>query len=112
MMKKITVVSSGEGFYDDGSSSEALERDFQSTVYSSFKDFMDDMYWMGKNENFRMELAHITESNKPRRTPEERQHILINKINAKRRLDEHCAKGGTSFEWGIHPELNKKKASH
>lgn len=111
-MKNIKATETGIGFYDDGSSLKELKANFQSSVYASIDEFMDDLSWMSKNENFHMELAHVTESNKPRRSQDERQVILIKKINAKRRYDEHCANGGTVFEWGIHSELNKKKASH
>ena len=111
-MKNIKATKAGIGFYDDGSSLKELKDSFQSSVYASLDEFMDDLSWMSKNENFHMELAHVTESNKSRRSLDERQSILIKKVNAKRRYDEHHANGGTEYKWASHSEMNNKKASH
>lgn len=110
MTKRIMTTKTGEFMYDDGQETEAFKSAFQSSVYASYDEYMADLYWMSKNEDFRFALVYETESTFPRRHPEESQQILINKIHAQRRYQEHLEKGGTAFDTGgsLSALLNKK----
>ncbi|EHJ9985481.1 hypothetical protein KB976_004622 [Vibrio parahaemolyticus] len=110
MTKRIMATKTGEFMYDDGQETEAFKSAFQSSVYASYDEYMTDLYWMSKNEDFRFALVYETESTFPRRHPEERQQVLINKIYAQRRYQAHLEKGGTAFDTGgsLSALLNKK----
>lgn len=110
MTKRIMATKTGEFMYDDGQETEAFKSAFQSAVYASYDEYMADLYWMSKNEDFRFALVYEMESTFPRRHPEERQQVLINKIHAQRRYQEHLEKGGTAFDTGgsLSGLLNKK----
>ncbi|ALR95632.1 hypothetical protein [Vibrio alginolyticus] len=113
MTKHIMATKTGEFMYDDGQDTEAFKSAFQSSVYSSYDEYMADIYWMSKNEDFRFALVYETESTSPRRHPEERQQVLINKIHAQRRYQEHLEKGGAVFDTGGSLScLPNKKAHH
>ena len=112
-MKRIVATKTGEFMYDDGQVTEDFKAAFQSSVYSSYDEYMADIYWMSKNENFKFALVHETESDFPRRGSEERQQVLINKIHAQRRYQEHVEKGGTVFDVSSSlSALLNKKAHH
>lgn len=112
-MKRIMAMKTGEFMYDDGQATEDFKAAFQSSVYSSYDEYMADIYWVGKNENFKFALVHETESDYPLRNSEERQQVLINKIHAQRRYQEHVEKGGTAFDTGSSLSvLLNKKAHH
>lgn len=112
-MTKIKATKLGEGFYSDGSGLEELKANFKSEVYASFDEYMMDLGLRSRNENFHGELPFVTESNKPRRSAEERNAILVKKIEAQRRFDKHIETGGTEVLLGGLPDiLNTKKASH
>lgn len=98
-------------FYVDGSCLIELKNNFKSDVYTSFDEYMNDLNWRAINENFHGELAFRTESNKPRRSPEERQRILLKKLEAQRRFELHLESGGTEILAGTLPDF-VKKASH
>ena len=98
--------------FDDGSSTKELKENFKSSIYSSLDDYMNDLYWIGKNENFFGEPAFVTESNQPSRTAEEREEILIKKIHAQRRMEQHNETGGTQFNLSNVLEAFTKKAAH
>ncbi|WP_045422457.1 hypothetical protein [Vibrio jasicida] len=99
-MKRIMATKTGEFMYDDGQETEAFKSAFQSAVYASYDEYMADIYWMSKNEDFRFALVYETASSFPRRHPKERQQVLINKIHAQRRYQEHLEKGGAAFDTG------------
>ncbi|ENH7396370.1 hypothetical protein ABWK90_004754 [Vibrio vulnificus] len=87
--KGIEMTGNNTPLFDDGSSTKELKENFKSSMYSSLDDYMNDLYWIGKNENFFGEPAFVTESKQPRRTAEEREEILIKKIHAQRRMEQH-----------------------
>ena len=113
-MKRIASIKTGEFMYDDGKAIKDFKAEFQSLVYSSYDEYMADLYWMSKNENFKFALLYETESDFPRRSSEERQQVLINKIHAQRRYQKHVEKGGTVFDVGDSPLelLDKNKKAH
>ncbi len=112
-MKRIMATKTGEFMYDDGQATEDFKAAFQSSVYSSYDEYMADIYWMSKNENFKFALVYEAESDFPRRSSEERQQVLINQIHAQRRYQEHVEKGGTVFDASrSFSELLNKKAHH
>ncbi|HCZ9712083.1 TPA: hypothetical protein O4I73_005144 [Vibrio parahaemolyticus] len=115
--KPIMAMKTGESMYDDGQESKAFKAAFQSTVYATYEDYMSDIHLMSKNETFKFALAHETESAFPRRSPEERQQIFIQKVHAQRRYQEHLETGGTDFDSDgdiddFLSELLNKKARH
>ncbi len=110
-MTKITSAKTGIGFYAGKSGLDDMESNFQSDVYASFDAYMEDQYWRSMNEHFHGELAFKTESNKPRRSQEERQRILVKKLEAQRRFELHLESGGTEIVAGTLPDCFKK-ASH
>ncbi|EHR5479635.1 MULTISPECIES: hypothetical protein [Vibrio harveyi group] len=119
--KSIMAMKTGESMYDDGQESKAFKAAFQSTVYATYEEYMSDIHLMSKNETFKFALAHETESAFPRRSPEERQQILIQKVHAQRRYQEHLETGGTDFDTDddsdgdiddFLSELLNKKARH
>ncbi|WP_322805379.1 hypothetical protein SO574_23375 (plasmid) [Vibrio alfacsensis] len=112
-MGDISLVKTGIGFFDDGSELKGIKKSFKSEVYASFDDYMTDIGLLARNENFRGELPFVTKSSKPRRSPEERTAILVQKIEAQRRFDQHAETGGTEICIGKLPNmLDVKKASH
>lgn len=112
-MKKIEAIKTGLFFYDDGESNLSLRENFESQVYCSFDDMMFDLYLLSKNEDFKFALAHETESHFPRRTPEKRQALLVKKVHAQRRYQDHLEKGGTELQLsGMLADFDKKKARH
>ena len=109
-MQKIEAIKTGLFFYDDGESNRSLRDNFESQVYCSFDDIMFDLYLLRKNEDFKFALAHETDSPFPRRTPEERQALLVKKVHAQRRYQEHLAKGGTELQISdMLADFDKKK---
>ncbi|GBK99850.1 hypothetical protein VH1709_contig00039-0006 [Vibrio harveyi] len=112
-MKRIIATMTGEFMYNDDQVVKDNKAAFQSSVYSSYDEYMEDIYWMSKNENFKFALFHEAESDFPRRSSEERQSVLIHQIHARRRYQEHIEKGGTVFDIsGSLSELLNKKAHH
>lgn len=99
-------------FFDDGSTTKELKKNFRSNIYKSLDEYMNDLYWTGKNENFLGEPAFVTKSTKPQRTAEEREEILIKKVHAQRRLEQHNEMGGTQFDLSDSLESFTQKATH
>ncbi|HFU0470700.1 hypothetical protein L1D41_24695 [Vibrio harveyi] len=112
-MGNIKAFKTDERFFDDGSGIKELKASFKSEVYASFDEYMADMEARARNENFHGELPFVTTSSKPKRTPKERASILLQKIEAERRLELHLEMGGTELSTGNSPRiLDGKKASH
>lgn len=112
-MLNIKAFDTKIGFYLDDFELEEIRMNFKSEVYDSLDDYMMDFNIRTRNENFRGELPFVTESTKPRRSPEERTTILVQKIEAQRRFDRHVETGGTEICIGKLPNIpNVKKASH
>ncbi|WP_104037661.1 hypothetical protein [Vibrio jasicida] len=112
-MKRIEAIITDEWMFDDCEESRDFIASFQSVVYESYKDYAADLLILSKNEDFKFASAHETESDFPRRSPEERQQILIEKIHARRRYQEHIENGGFEEEsCGALSDFPFKKAHH
>lgn len=70
--------------------------DFESEVYASINEYFTDLDRVRRNE----EYTYIQGNLWPRSSAE-RNQILIDKINAKRRLELHSASGGTELMLSI-----------
>lgn len=109
----IKSVNTGYGFYLDSTILDEAKAHFKSNVYDCFEDYLADIDIQARNENFRGELPFVTESTKPRRSPKERTAILVQKMEAQRRLDRHIEAGGTEIGIGKWPDIfDVKKSSH
>ena len=112
-MKRIEAIITDEWMFDDCQETKEFIEEFQSVVYESYKDYVADLLVLSKNEDFKFASAHETESDFPRRSPEERQQILIEKIHARRRYQEHIENGGTEEDISDSlSDLPIKKAHH
>ena len=96
--KKIVEVSSYTAGYDDGTSRQYFDDRFESTVYTNFDEFDDDLRVLGQNEDYTNTLldGELTAWSE-KRSPEERIQILAEKMAAQRRFDQHYEEGGTDF---------------
>lgn len=109
----IKSVNTGSAFYLDSSILDEVKANFKSEVYDCLEEYLADIDIRARNEHFRGELPFVTESTKPRRSPKERTAILVQKIEAQRRLDRHVETGGTEISIGKWPDIfDVKKASH
>jgi len=112
-MKRIEAIVTDEFMFDDCEESREFIASFQSSVYASYKDYIADLLVLSQNEDFQFALAHETESHFPRRTPEERQEVIIKKIHARQRYQEHIENGGTEEDiCDPFSDLPTKKAHH
>ena len=112
-MKRIEAIVTDEFMFDDCQETKEFIEGFQSVVYASYKDYVADLLVLSQNEDFELALAHETESHFPRRSPADRQKIIIKKTHARRRYQEHIENGGT--EEDISDSLSDlliKKAHH
>ncbi|BCL74159.1 conserved hypothetical protein [Vibrio nigripulchritudo FTn2] len=73
---------------------ESLNEKFDSTIYSSIEEYFSDLRAIVANENERHMIPGI-EGSGTKRSPLERARVLVDKINAERRLNEHEEQGGT-----------------
>ncbi|MCU8386759.1 hypothetical protein OC514_20495 [Vibrio vulnificus] len=109
----IKSVNTGHGFYLDSSILDEAKAHFKSDVYDCLEEYLSDIDIQARNEHFRGELPFVTESTKPRRSPKERTAILVQKIEAQRRLDRHVETGGTEISIGTWSDsYDVKKSSH
>lgn len=84
-MKEIEAIETGEFMFDDCEETKAFIDSFQSVVYSSYRDYLTDLLVLSQNENSSS-------------TSEVRQKIVIDKIHARRRYEEHIENGGTEID--------------
>ena len=94
MDKKIEIVDS-HTLYDDGSAYKEACENFTSTVYDSYQDYLTDLGWTAQNENYTYACGMMPTKFSKKRSPEERSRILVMKIEAERRLEQHYDEGGT-----------------
>ena len=86
-----------EGMSNSQEYSQQLIEDFKSSVYSSYHAYVADIFMMSANENTQFALSFENNQDLPSRTKEQRQLILIKKVNASIRHSEHLRKGGTDI---------------
>lgn len=75
--------------------SQPLIENFKSSVYSSYHAYVADIFTMSSNANTQFALSSENNQDLPSRTKDQRQLILIKKVNASIRHSEHLRKGGT-----------------
>ncbi|EMN7431571.1 hypothetical protein WB904_004157 [Vibrio parahaemolyticus] len=97
-MKEIEAIKTGEFMFDDCEDTREFIDSFQSVVYSSYRDYLTDLLILSQNEDVKFALENEFENDSSRRTPEERQKIIIDKIHAQRRHQEHIENGGTEID--------------
>ena len=112
-MKRIEAILTDEFMFDDCQETKEFIEEFQSVVYESYKDYVADLLVLSQNDDFKFALPHETDSHFPRRTAEERQDIIIKKVHARRRYQEHIENGGSEDETsGALSDFPLKKAHH
>lgn len=112
-MKRIEAIITDEWMFDDGQETQECIASFQSTVYASYQDYMADLLVLSQNDDFKFALPHEMDSHFPRRTAEERQDIIIKKVHARRRYQEHIENGGSEEETSSAlSDFPLKKAHH
>ncbi|PQJ47726.1 hypothetical protein BTO01_28515 [Vibrio jasicida] len=112
-MKRIEAILTDEFMFDDCQETKEFIEEFQSVVYESYKDYVADLLVLSQNDDFKFALPHETDSHFPRRTAEERQDIIIKKVHARRRYQEHLENGGSEDETsGALSDFPLKKAHH
>ncbi|WP_299142266.1 hypothetical protein [uncultured Vibrio sp.] len=68
---------------------------FESSVYQNFEAYISDILTMSLNENTQFSLSSENMKVPIDRTKEQRQLIVIKKVNASIRHSEHLRNGGT-----------------